>query len=872
MSAPKTAKEDGVSENNAGSGALQEALLPTLDKSFSPRPEPQDKLLIFLASAAHEDNCLTHQAWQAASAILPEIFGKGESSFSVFQSKFHAALLSPPVPPAAFINEAGLARDFSALPESAQAKYRGAVRSLSFEYAHVLDELLKKSGVPSPASPADDGEPAGEGTLTVMENGIAGRQGRSPAAVRMQRQIASAAKSFFADEPPSAAMQDLDLRHISYGRSRRQSTPAQKTILEAREVALSLNSAELYLQCEDSFRLLRDQPLTVAILGEARTGKSSLANALLGRAASPVREAMATTSALVNFRRGDSFRYKITYAENHGAKQPEGFRDIAFSALFSQAAADDGRWTYSESRLTDLILNNDGEGGKCAAILDVELPSPLLDQGLVLADTPGLNHPSSMQSGLALHAGFNADCILFVMDAGMPRSSAGEECLRSIAAKGRATHVIGVLTNMDRLAEQQSRSNALKAAQGMMAEAASAGLEPLGLFSIHAGHAMEARCKTHVPPSGDDFAKLLDAISSLCRSQEKLQAARNERLARRSSDFAVLAQEESKKFCQKEIAALPDAQHIAFLKQHRDQLRKIFERTIAQGRSVISAADVDIETWRKAQVQDLDAWEEGAVLRVMTAIREKADSLGSPAMFNRKNWQEFDSETMPGLEEGTVQDILEKRNESLRDWNQKLRSFDGALREISTACLENVLVEGEKLAAHGGGMSESHAQLLVRASSIARNLGMMGSGAVLGSLGGAGIGIGAVLAGIGWWALVPVAFASGLYALIRHFGNPDRCRRIYLRKREEAVRDWAARQKARLKEVFEKTSEEVVEAYRQAAEKSFLPAATMLAEEEASLSLYLGILDRMRSDAEKKAAAATALAASLARQIESKAR
>ena len=46
---------------------------------------------------------------------------------------------------------------------------------------------------------------------------------------------------------------------------------------------------------------------------------------------------------------------------------------------------------------------------------------------------------------------------------------------------------------------------------------------------------------------------------------------------------------------------------------------------------------------------------------------------------------------------------------------------------------------------------------------------------------------------------------------------------------------------------------ELTAAYRQAAEESLMPAIFMLAEEEASISVYLKVLEKMRADAGIKA-------------------
>ncbi|MBR5734991.1 MAG: hypothetical protein IKX79_05600, partial [Desulfovibrionaceae bacterium] len=117
--------------------------------------------------------------------------------------------------------------------------------------------------------------------------------------------------------------------------------------------------------------------------------------------------------------------------------------------------------------------------------------------------------------------------------------------------------------------------------------------------------------------------------------------------------------------------------------------------------------------------------------------------------------------------------------------------------------------------------------------------------------------------------MVPVALVGGLIWLLRRAGDPARCRRIFLDKKEESIRAWTARQKKRLAEVLDENFGELTAAYRQAAEESLMPAIFMLAEEEASISVYLKVLEKMRADAGMKAQEmqeqARALTASLER-------
>ncbi|MBQ8743668.1 MAG: dynamin family protein, partial [Mailhella sp.] len=88
----------------------------------------------------------------------------------------------------------------------------------------------------------------------------------------------------------------------------------------AAEAAEALESAALEAGClstarslEDLRHLMMEQPFTLVVVGEGKRGKSSLINALLGRAISPVRESVPETAAVARFRWGRSFRASVRF-------------------------------------------------------------------------------------------------------------------------------------------------------------------------------------------------------------------------------------------------------------------------------------------------------------------------------------------------------------------------------------------------------------------------------------------------------------------------------------------------------------------------------------------------------------------------------
>jgi hypothetical protein len=276
---------------------------------------------------------------------------------------------------------------------------------------------------------------------------------------------------------------------------------------------------------------------------------------------------------------------------------------------------------------------------------------------------------------------------------------------------------------------------------------------------------------------------------------------------------------------------------------------------------------VDIDAWRKEQDRSLDEWEETTVLRIMDAANRHADELGGTALFSAKKWKDFNESTIPEIARNSLNEPLLERRSLQRDWNEKLRQFSGAMREISVLCLDAVIVEDKELTSVKE-LSLSRTQWLVQANDMLKKIGLVGSGMALHSIGGLGLGLGAALGGLHWWAMVPVALVGGLIWLLRRVGDPARCRRIFLDKKEGAIRSWTARQKKRLQEVLDQNFNDLTSAYRQAAEESLMPAICMLAEEEASISVYLKVLEKMRADAGKKAMEMQAQAQALTSSLE----
>jgi hypothetical protein len=146
----------------------------------------------------------------------------------------------------------------------------------------------------------------------------------------------------------------------------------------------------------------------VCVVGEFKQGKSSLINALLGQVVCPVDDDLAT-SAITLVRFGETPKAMV--------KRKEGENSVT-----EQIAITDLHNWVSET-------GNPGNG-KGVERVEIEFPSPLLKQGLVVVDTPGMGGLGAGHAAATLSFLPFADGLIFVSDASSELSAPEVEFLR----------------------------------------------------------------------------------------------------------------------------------------------------------------------------------------------------------------------------------------------------------------------------------------------------------------------------------------------------------------------------------------------------------------------------------------------------------
>ncbi len=167
---------------------------------------------------------------------------------------------------------------------------------------------------------------------------------------------------------------------------------------------------------EDRFNLV--------VLGEFKRGKSTLINALLGRAVLPI-GVVPLTSVVTSIGAGESDRLIVHYSD--GREQERPLTELAEYVTEARNPA-----------------NNRG-----VEFARVELDHELLRAGLELVDTPGIGSIHSHNTAVAREFLPRVDAAVGVLDAGQPLSQGERELLLEAAA--RVPRLLMVVNKIDHL-------------------------------------------------------------------------------------------------------------------------------------------------------------------------------------------------------------------------------------------------------------------------------------------------------------------------------------------------------------------------------------------------------------------------------------
>lgn len=261
----------------------------------------------------------------------------------------------------------------------------------------------------------------------------------------------------------------------------------QKSLLEllgkAAGIARELGFTALIKAADDLERRVLSERFSIAVLGEIKRGKSTLINALLGDDVLP-RAALVCTAALC----------LIRYAESPIAVVHD--RDGSSREIDPQSLKE---WV---TRKNPAALSVDH--------VEIGWPLPLLRDGVVIIDTPGVNDTDEVRRRLTEEFIPRADGVIFVLNAGQPLSDSEVRFLKNGVLKHHIRKCWFVVNGIDRIPDEAQRTEAVEYCRRNLSE-----LHPaIRLWGVSAKPALEARRKNDTEAwDRSGVAELLKGLS-----------------------------------------------------------------------------------------------------------------------------------------------------------------------------------------------------------------------------------------------------------------------------------------------------------------------------------------------------------------------
>ena len=219
-------------------------------------------------------------------------------------------------------------------------------------------------------------------------------------------------------------------------------------------------------QDREQIAALRDRldaaRLRVLVAGEAKRGKSTLINALLGRAVLPA-GVTPLTAVATTVRYGDDPHAEVRFADGHEEKQPL-------------------------TALPDLVTERGNPGNRRhVAAVTVYLNAPVLADGVELVDTPGTGSVFAWDTAAAHEALETMDAAVFVLTADPPVSAAERDLYAKVTGLSVATFT--VLNKADYL-DEAGLAEATEFTRQVLAQAARSAGGPGRIYPVSARAAL----------------------------------------------------------------------------------------------------------------------------------------------------------------------------------------------------------------------------------------------------------------------------------------------------------------------------------------------------------------------------------------------
>ncbi|HHH30682.1 MAG TPA: hypothetical protein ENK57_20390, partial [Polyangiaceae bacterium] len=233
---------------------------------------------------------------------------------------------------------------------------------------------------------------------------------------------------------------------------------------QAKEIGASSLASRIGREVVDKLEADR---FHLVVVGEFNHGKTTFVNALLGENALPT--GVTPTTAVI---------HHVVYADEPGATivrnegEPE---DVAFAKLAELVAKGD-----------EVKEGGEQEGDNPIRHVEVRYPAEMLEERIVLVDTPGVNDLNLQRADITYKYIPQSDAVLFVIDAGQPLKESERLFLRDKLLGQSRDKIIFVVGKAD-IWKEGERDEALAYVKGELSKL----IEGPVVFPISAQKALE---------------------------------------------------------------------------------------------------------------------------------------------------------------------------------------------------------------------------------------------------------------------------------------------------------------------------------------------------------------------------------------------
>lgn len=856
-----------------GEGHNAPSILAVLPEPVQSAPSESfnDRILLLLAAVASSGGLLTCRSYQMAQDATRAIFGE-RALHAGIQAKLHFALLNPPT------NAPEIARSMAEQAEEQKVaasfvdtmlkalasltEHTEGVDESAQELVREIEWAFRRSWIEQNASKGFLNFNMGERLTNLC------RQAMSQASnvIRPERKAKSVTLT------PETKMFNAEMAEASATLER---------------IAWTLDDKSLLDELHVFQKTIQEQPFKIVIVGERKRGKSSLINAIIGQKLSPVRESTPETATVLEFHNATAPDYSVRFLDSVQFSRLEDYlageeKNLLLASKVEAIRKGVAEGTFIPGKLLSGIscwddledyVSLDGRFSGFVASVSVGLPLEMLQSGVVLIDTPGLNDTDQFHDYLAYEESLEADCVLFVMDARDPGSRSELDLLRKLARSGRAVCLIGALTSIDKLNDTASLEQSLEQARTVLLEACreSQYMRLVGLIAVNARKAMEERCekkseekKTHYKPEDDPTKQEITPLLQLLRQvldTDSGKAQYRNKVSENYERLVHLTGERVHYYMETCRASLPGQNLLEMLEKHSEELNTAAWQSLDQAKQVITATGQDIDDWERAAAKDLTKFQENLVLRLMDAVHRKMNELNHD-FANEEAWKDFESNEARLIFRKAVDEFLEEQLASLHRWEEKLRLFSTNMDNFSHACLEKI---SEPVAGLPEEDEESVEKALLPAGAVTRFLVQTHQHMKKLAVFSLGLAVGrstiftplailftagnilALTAGSPITAVVLAAMA-GTAGFLYHFGREDKRKAAFLEKKQHEVETWVAKVSGSLTETLTTARNELGKACESEVRRSFAPSLESLFQQTAHIKLFLKVMQKIRSD------------------------